>query len=234
MFERGEVVAALADEVAALEEVLLGLSEADVVKQTRCVPWDVAALSVHTVGSLHQVSVALDGGPADPAAALVSAAGYYSPRVRLSPEVDRARVDGALERAERRSDAAEPGRVLGGIQAKLWPRLARVPKDRTLVTRHGDSMSVTEYLVTRVVESLLHGLDIADALGREPWAGDRALDLVGEVLFGGADPEALERILPGARGANALDAVRVVTGRAPARVGRVVLAGAGVRVLALG
>ncbi|HJE59550.1 MAG TPA: maleylpyruvate isomerase N-terminal domain-containing protein [Nocardiopsis listeri] len=234
MFERGVVVAALTDEVAALEEVLSGLSESDVVKSTRCVPWDVAALSVHTVGSLNQVLVALDGGAADPDAALVSAAGYYSPRVRFSPEVDRARVDSALERAERRSDAAEPGRVLGGLRARLWPRLARVPEDRTMVTRHGDPMLVTEYLVTRVVESLLHGLDLADALGREPWASDRALGLVGEVLFGGADAEALERVLPGARGANALGAVRVVTGRAPVRVGRAVLEGAGVRVLALG
>lgn len=107
------VVAALTDEVAALEEVLSGLSESDVVKSTRCVPWDVAALSVHTVGSLNQVLVALDGGAADPDAALVSAAGYYSPRVRFSPEVDRARVDSALERAERRSDARRAGAGVG-------------------------------------------------------------------------------------------------------------------------
>ncbi|WP_235006015.1 hypothetical protein [Nocardiopsis sp. JB363] len=61
MFGRGVVVAALADEVTALEEVLLGLSESDVVKPTRCAPWDVAALSVHTVGALNQALVGLDG-----------------------------------------------------------------------------------------------------------------------------------------------------------------------------
>lgn len=234
MFGRGVVVAALADEVTALEEVLLGLSESDVVKPTRCAPWDVAALSVHTVGALNQALVGLDGGPAASSAALVSVAGYYSPRVRFSPEVNRARIDGALERAGRRSDAAEPGRVLGRLWAELRSRLARVPRDRTMVTRHGDPMLVTDYLATRVVESLLHGLDLADALGREPWARDRALELVGEVLFGAADPEALERVLPGARGANVLGAVRVVTGRAPERVERAVVEAAGVRVLALG
>lgn len=164
----------------------------------------------------------------------MSVAGYYSPRVRFSPEVNRARIDGALERAGRRSDAAEPGRVLGRLWAELRSRLARVPRDRTMVTRHGDPMLVTDYLATRVVESLLHGLDLADALGREPWARDRALELVGEVLFGAADPEALERVLPGARGANVLGAVRVVTGRAPEKVERAVVEAAGVRVLALG
>ena len=234
MFGRGVVVAALADEVTALEEVLLGLSEPDVVKPTRCAPWDVAALSVHTVGALHQVLIGLAGGGADPSAALVSAAGYYSPRVRFAPEVNAARIDGALERARRRSDAAEPGRVLGGLWEQVAARVVEEPRGRTVVTRHGDPMLLTDFLVTRVVELLLHGLDLADALGREPWARDRALELVGEVLFGGADPEALERVLPGARGANVLGAVRVVTGRAPAGVEPEVLEGAGARVLALG
>ncbi|SIO85900.1 hypothetical protein BQ8420_09285 [Nocardiopsis sp. JB363] len=64
-------------------------------------------------------------GPAASSAALVSVAGYYSPRVRFSPEVNRARIDGALERAGRRSDAAEPGRMLGRLWAELRSRLTR-------------------------------------------------------------------------------------------------------------
>ena len=103
-----------------------------------------------------------------------------------------------------------------------------------MVTRHGDPMLLTDYLVTRVVEMLLHGLDLADALGREPWTSAEGLALVHEVLFGSADREVLERVLPGAFGAGSLYAVRVVTGRAPERLEREVLEGAGVSSLALG
>ncbi|WP_017587237.1 maleylpyruvate isomerase N-terminal domain-containing protein [Nocardiopsis ganjiahuensis] len=234
MFDRSVVVTALAAEVAALEEVLLGLSEAEAVLPTRCVPWDAAALAVHTVGSLHQVTVALDGEVPDPGLSLVSAAGYYAPDVRFSPEVNTKRVQGAVASAARRSDATEPGRVLRGVWRALGSRLAEEPEGRTMMTRHGDPMLLTDYLVTRVVEVLLHGVDLADALGREPWTSAEGLALVREVLFGAADREALERVLPGALGARSLAAVRVVTGRAPERLERGVLEGVGVRALALG
>ncbi|WP_017579851.1 maleylpyruvate isomerase family mycothiol-dependent enzyme [Nocardiopsis valliformis] len=234
VFDRSVVVSSLESEIAALQGFLLGLSDSEVVLPTRCAPWDVAALSVHTVGSLNQVLVALDGSSPEISDGLVSAAKYYVPEVRFSPEVNTARVDSAMERAARRSDAAEPGRVLGETWRTLTERLAEQPAERTIVTRHGDPMLLTDYLVTRVVELSLHGLDLADALGRQPWTTDAALDVVHEVLFGAADREAVEKVLPGVFGAGALSAVRVVTGRAPERLEREVLEGAGVRALALG
>ncbi|PWV54615.1 maleylpyruvate isomerase N-terminal domain-containing protein [Nocardiopsis sp. L17-MgMaSL7] len=236
MFDRSVVESALVAEVMALEGVLLGLSEAEVVLPTRCVPWDVAALSVHTAGSLNQVLVALDQGRPGVSEGLVSAAGYYVPEVRFSPEVNAARVEGAVERAARREDAAEPGRVLGGIWDALAGRLPGEPADRRIVTRHGDPMLLTDYLVTRVVELALHGLDLADALGREPWTSGAALDVLRGVLFGSVDPEELRRVLPegvGPRGPS-LAAVRAVTGRSDSEVDRAALAAAGVRLLALG
>lgn len=234
MFDRSAVVTALGAEVEALEGVLLGVSEAEAVSPTRCVPWDVAALAVHTVGALYRVTVALDGEPPGTGTGLVSAVGYYVPDVRFSPEVNEDRVRGAVASAGRRSDAREPGRVLRGAWRALGPRLAEEPADRLVLTRHGDRMLLTDFLVTRVVELVLHGVDLADALGREPWTSGPGLDLVREVLFGAADREALEGVLPGAFGADSLGAVRVVTGRAPERLERGVLEGAGVRALALG
>lgn len=236
MFDRSVVEPALGAEVTALEEVLLGLSESEVMLPTRCAPWDVAALSVHTVGSLNQVLVALDQGRPGVSEGSVSAAGYYVPEVRFSPEVNAARVAGAVERASRREDAAEPGRVLRGTWDALAGRLPGEPVDRRIVTRHGDPMLLTDYLVTRVVEVVLHGLDLADALGREPWTSGAALDVVRGVLFGSADPEELRRVLPqevGQRGPS-LAAVRAVTGRSGSEVDRAVLTAAGVRLLALG
>lgn len=236
MFDRAVVVSALRAEVEVLEGVLLGLSEPEVVLPTRCAPWDVAALSVHTVGSLRQVTVALDGDAPGVSAPLVSAAGYYVPEVRFSPAVNTARVEGAVERAARRADAAEPGRVLRGTWGALADRLAGEPETRRVVTRHGDPMLLTDYLVTRVVELVLHGVDLADALGREPWTAGAALDVVREVLFGSVAREELARVLPdgvGAEGAS-LVAVRAVTGRSGSEVDRAVLEAAGVTFLALG
>ncbi len=204
---RMEAVAALGAEVGALTSVLLGLSEAEAQRETRCPPWDVAALAAHTVRALHQVEVALDGP--EPERAEVSAAGYYSPDVRFLPEVDEARVRGVLEAASRRADAGEAGRECERAWRGLGPRLAAELVRRVVRTRHGDAMLLRDYLVTRVVELALHGLDLADALERKPWTTPEGLAVVERLLFGDADQDALARI-----GVSGLEAVRAVTGRA--------------------
>ncbi|MFC4561369.1 maleylpyruvate isomerase family mycothiol-dependent enzyme [Nocardiopsis mangrovi] len=226
--ERTEAAGALAAEVGGLLEALRGLSEDDAVRPTRCAPWDVAALAAHTVGALRSVVVAVDGP--EPERAEVTAAGYYAPDVRFSPEVNRDRVDRALDAAARRADAGEAGRTGAALWRDVRDRVERAAPDRVVRTRHGDAMLLTDFLVTRVVEVLLHGLDLADALGREPWAAPGAVGLVGRLLFGGADPAALER-----SGVSGLAAVRAATGRSlPGRPGPEAFTGAGVRFLALG
>lgn len=234
--ERDRVLAALSAEATSLENALSGLSEREAVYTTRCPPWDVAALAVHTVGSLYQTTVALEGPSPAAAEVSVSAFGYYRPEVRFSPEVNRARVESAVEKAARRSDAGEPGRVLGRVRREPSARLAVEPLDRAVRTRHGDAMTLTDYLVTRVMELSLHGLDLADALGRDPWISPEGLVLVRDVLFGAADRDALERVLPGVwdGGEATVAAVRAVTGRSSERVERSVLEAAGARLPALG
>ncbi|WP_285728619.1 maleylpyruvate isomerase family mycothiol-dependent enzyme [Nocardiopsis sp. ATB16-24] len=236
MFDRDVVVRALSAEVGVLRRMLSGVSEEEAVLPTRCPPWDVAALAVHTVGALHRVLVVLDAGTPEGSGPLVSAAGYYAPDVRFSPTVNADRVERAVRAAEGRADAAEPGRVLETWWKELSTRLSVEPVDRVVVTRHGDPMLLTDFLVTRVLELVVHGVDLADALGRDPWTTAEALDVVRDLLFGAADPVALEGVFPGAlseRGGG-LAAVRAVTGRAGAAPDRGAWERAGVRLLALG
>ncbi|WP_316042214.1 maleylpyruvate isomerase N-terminal domain-containing protein [Nocardiopsis sp. CNR-923] len=146
------------------------MSESEAVVATRCAPWDAAALAVHTVGAIVRVNDMLAGpAPKGDGAVPVSAAGYYAPDARFSPEVNEERVRSAVEAAARRADAGEPGRVLRAGWAALRERLAVEEGGRQVVTRHGDPMSLTDFLVTRVVEAVLHGWDLADALGRGVW-----------------------------------------------------------------
>uniref|UniRef100_UPI0003679CFF maleylpyruvate isomerase N-terminal domain-containing protein n=1 Tax=Nocardiopsis lucentensis TaxID=53441 RepID=UPI0003679CFF len=199
-------------------------------------PWDVAALAAHAVGAVLRVDGMLDAQAPGRGVGLVSAAGYYAPDVRFSSEVNGERVRSAVEVAARRADAGEPGRVLREGWAALSARLAAEDGDRRVFTRHGDPMFLRDFLVTRVVEVVLHGWDLADALGREPWTTRSGLDLVTRLVFGAADRAALERVFPGvwSGGAAAEAAVRAVTGRSEGGVERDALSAAGVRFLALG
>lgn len=45
-------------------------------------------------------------------------------------------------------------------------------------------MLLSQFLVTRVVEVAVHGLDLAEALEREPWVTPQATDVVLELLLG--------------------------------------------------
>src|SRR5699024_3331094 len=87
-FSREQVVVALAAEVGVLGAVLGRLTEREVSAPTRCEPWDVAALAVHTVGAVVRVVDALNERVPEGGGPVVSAVAYYSPDVRFSVEVD--------------------------------------------------------------------------------------------------------------------------------------------------
>ncbi|MEH0846236.1 maleylpyruvate isomerase N-terminal domain-containing protein [Micromonospora sp. CPCC 205711] len=121
-----------------------------------------------------------------------------------------ARVAGTA-RGSRDTAAREPGEVAAAFAAAWRATYAAVggqPADRVVRTRHGDAMTLADFLVTRVVEVGVHGLDLAVALDREPWLTRTAAEVIVELLAGG-------RPVPAGLGADPLTLVRKATGRTP-------------------
>ena len=73
----------------------------------------------------------------------------------------------------------------------------------------GTRMPLADFMVTRVVELAVHGLDLADALDRPPWTQYSALEILTRLLL----PEAARPRFD-ASGWDRLRLVRVATGRA--------------------
>lgn len=124
----------------------------------------------------------LDAPPPDKAE--VSAVEYYRPDDRFAPQTNTARIALAQDHVARQASGA----ALADDFAATWQRVDRLcraePEDRVVRTRHEDAMLLSQFLVTRVVEVAVHGLDLAEALGREPWLTPQAADAVLELLLG--------------------------------------------------
>lgn len=173
---------ALRAESARLGAILAGLDSADWARPTRCEPWDAAALVAHVAIALDRVGPMLKAAP--PEAATVDAAGYYSRDHRFAPGADAARVDQAAEAARAGGPAVAAG------FARTWQRTVascgRAGPDRLVTTRHGDPMTLEDFVTTRVVEVAVHGIDLADATGIPRWTTGPAAAAVADLLLGGS------------------------------------------------
>ncbi|MFJ8582081.1 maleylpyruvate isomerase N-terminal domain-containing protein [Micromonospora sp. NPDC093277] len=206
------VRAAFRDECERLEEVLRGVDEADLARPTPCPPWAVRDLLAHVRSGAGRL-VDMLAAPA-PHRAEVDAAGYFG-TAKFTPEVDRARIDGAQREARQLPGVRE---VADGF-ARAWrsadTAVAAQPPGRLVRTRHGDSMTLTEFLRTRVAEVGVHGLDLADALHRQPWLTPTAAQVIADLLICSRSGPGEPASLPDALGWDPLTLVRKATGRAP-------------------
>lgn len=196
---------AFRDECEQLVGVMRGLAEVDFDRSTNCPPWTIRELFAHVRTGASRL-VDMLAAPA-PSRAGVDAAGYYG-AAKFTPAVDTARVDSA----RREADELPSGYALVTDFDRSWraadDAIAAQPPGRVVRTRHGDAMDLNDFLLTRVVELGVHGLDLALALAREPWLTPSAADVIAGLLVGG-------RGVPDELGWDRLTLVAKATGRLP-------------------
>jgi uncharacterized protein (TIGR03084 family) len=145
---RSGLLADLAAEGAALEEVLSGLAPAGWALPTPAAGWTIAAQVSHLAWTDELSLLAIT----DPAAFAARAA---------EPDADRGAAGRAGEPPAALLTRWRAGRV------RLADALAAVP-DGTRLAWFGPPMSAASMATARLMETWAHGVDIGDALGRPP------------------------------------------------------------------
>jgi uncharacterized protein (TIGR03083 family) len=180
---------ALREECAAVSDALTQIEEAEFDGPTRCPAWTVKELLAHMYRDIDNVERYL-GEPA-PAEATHDSVTYWRYDVAaLSPEV----ADRAKELA---ATYATAGDLVEAWNAR-WPEicdLSSATDPSRLVATWGPVLTFDEYLRTRVVEIVVHHLDLEDAFGRTCWGTDEAVGIVDELLvdaLGKEPPHELE------------------------------------------
>ncbi|GAA3598503.1 hypothetical protein GCM10022223_12330 [Kineosporia mesophila] len=149
---------------------------------TRCTPWSVAGVVGHVVTTVGRVPGMVDA-PA-PLGAEVTSVSYYRADARFSQGSNEQRVRDAATRA----DASSAGKraladELDRTAAQVVMACGGQADGRVVRTRHGDAMLLSEFMVTRVFETALHGIDVADAVGQPAWVTQPALRVLVAMLF---------------------------------------------------
>lgn len=161
--------------------------------------WDVRALAGHTARALTTVVDYL-ALPA-PELALQSAADYVAAAHRVDPAIHAAVALRGVEAGHALGD--DPAAGFSARVAEVEAALGGVDGDRVVTTTFG-GMRLSDYLVTRTLELVIHGSDLAAATGVEVHLPDEAVAQTVEALVAAAalngDGVRLARLMTGRDG----------------------------------
>jgi uncharacterized protein (TIGR03083 family) len=177
--DRSTVVRALDAERAALVDAMRLLDERDHDRPTRCPPWTVRELLAHVLVAGRRLGPMLTDPP--PPRAEHDAYDYFV-RDHHGGDADAERIAAARALAATFPDGPALVAAVDAAWAATAEAARSAPADRLVRTRWDERMTVTDYATTRVVELAVHGLDLADGLGRAPWLTPPASALVAAVL----------------------------------------------------
>lgn len=194
---------ALRIECDLVSEAALALPEEDFARPTRCPAWNVKELLAHMYRDIERTIVGVgEEAPDEPDTDAVSYWRRYDPVVDSTSTADRAKT---------RAASYGSGRELALVWDDMWRHaldLAEREGPLRVIRTWGPTLTIEEFLKTRAVEITVHGMDMALALGREPWATEEGVQVTRDVLVG-----LLEREPPEALGWDDLTFIDKGTGR---------------------
>jgi len=172
----------LADELARIEAAFRGLTEPEWAASTRLVPvdpelphWTVFELAGHFDLSIGLTRMLIDGlGEERPARDRTSF--FINPRSETGPVV----YGYAYTMVEGKTPADMPG-VLAETFGKTIEEARSVPAS-AVGPGYFAPMQVDEFVASRVVEAVVHGLDLTQALGRDPIGTPQGIALTASIL----------------------------------------------------
>ena len=172
----------LADELARIEATFRGLTGPEWATSTRLVPvdpdlphWTVFELAGHFDISIGLTRMLIDGlGEERPARDRTSF--FINPRSETGPVV----YGYAYTMVEGKTPADMPG-VLADTFAKTIEEARSVPAS-AVGPGYFAPMQVDEFVASRVVEAVVHGLDLTQALGRDPIGTPQGIALTASIL----------------------------------------------------
>ena len=172
------VVEALAREVGSVGRALRHLTDAQWSSPTRCPPLSVRELVGHMVRGAARIQSMLAEKPIDDEPEK-DAATYFTSFTATDDStgvVERAQADSAARTTAElpRHWDEEWSKALRGARASLG-------EDLVLPSIFG-TIRLSEYLKTRIVEVVIHHMDVDAALEKDPHPDAEALELAGDVL----------------------------------------------------
>ena len=170
---------ALQQECEEVSKTARVLSDEEFALPTRCSAWNVKQLLAHLYWGLNR-AVRWLSEPA-PEAADTDYVSYWRSYDPLEDAPDIA------DRAARRAEEFATGAELADAWDELWRTLvgSAQREDRgRVVTTWGPTLTLEDFLKTRVLEMTVHRMDLEDALGRKGWGTDQAVSIVDDTLEG--------------------------------------------------
>jgi uncharacterized protein (TIGR03083 family) len=216
-------VGILADELDRVEQAFRGLSPDEWRARTKLVPvdaslphWTVFELAGHFDISIGLTRMLIDGRD-DLQPARDRTSFFINPRSETAPVV----YDYAYTMVEGKSPADMPG-VLHETFSGAVSQARSVPAD-TVGPGYFAPMRVDEFVASRIVEAVVHGIDLTQALGRDVIASTDGIKVTASILDDLLERRTVGRRPPGL--SDDLDWILAASGREPFEDSRLPLIG---------
>lgn len=213
MLSYSEIVDTLEEELGRLQEVFAGLSDEQWQMETKLVPLDAEAShwTVFELAGHFDISIGLArmlmAEPQEGQVGRDRVSFFIFPRSEVAPVV----YDYAYTMVAGKTPQDMP-EVLHETFSKTISEARSLPPD-TIGPGYYALMRLDEFIASRVVEAVVHGIDLTDALGRDRLAGEAAVEVTAEIL-----DELLARRTVSGRPADLGDNwewIRAASGRSP-------------------